>query len=58
MPQPDRTTELVDSFRNLNMQVGQWVNDGASLLATTSEVDFDPNGKNYRLVTGHTNRLT
>jgi hypothetical protein len=25
------------------MQVGQWVNDGASLLATTSEVDFDPN---------------
>jgi hypothetical protein len=43
LPQPNRITELVHSHRNLNVQIGQWVNDDASLLATTTKVDFDPN---------------
>ena len=44
LPRPDRTTDLVDSHRNLGMQFQQWVNNHASPLATTTEVNFDPNG--------------
>ncbi len=43
LPQPDQITELVDSHCNLNVQIGQWVNDNASLLATTTKDDFDQN---------------
>ncbi len=35
--------ELVHSHHNLNVQIGQWVNDDAFLLATTTKVNFDPN---------------
>ena len=43
LPRPDRTTDLLDSHRNLGVQFRQWVNNHASLLATTTEVDFDQN---------------
>ncbi len=43
LPRPDRTTDLVYSHRNLGVQFRQWVNNHASLLATTTEVNFDPN---------------
>ncbi len=44
LPRPDRTTDLVDSHCNLGVQFRQWVNNHASLLATTTKVNFDPNG--------------
>jgi hypothetical protein len=38
----------VDSHRNLILQMQQWANDDASLLAVTNEVDYDQDGKNIQ----------
>ena len=37
--------DLVDSHRNMILQMQQWANDDASLLAVTNEVDYDQDGE-------------
>ena len=37
--------DLVDSHRNLIVQMQHWAGEDASLLAATNEVDYDQDGK-------------